>query len=728
MKAIRLFLLELGRMLRSRLTWLVILLVVVSPAAGLVLYTPADAETMRSMYLANPALAGGVIGGILFGLLTVFELDRAARSRVDMLLDAAVSPHTMALVRLMALFAAAALAVAFALLAWLPVSLRLIGTVFDGTEYGLAYLLLMGLALLLAILAAASAYQITRRTDLSLVLFAAFAALSLTVWADDWQLCWLNPCVWAMSDDFTNFRLFRSVAYMRLTWLGILAGVWGISYLCIRCYGKGLPGSLRRGARRAYRPAIALLLLVCSETAYAAQPFYDHSNPDLNAAQLYELDYAQGVAFLDRTIQLTPDTRSGTVAGRAVYRFQNTSGQGWTACFGVNPGYDLTASVNGAAVSAVRTGYEESNMALWEIAVPGNAQVELVLEYEGFPKDWNLSSTVQGDPEISGKYLCLENQNLAPYLLNVLPGEEGYPTTVEITLPDSMLAIPFGDSEAEVVAEHEDGTRTWRYTHNRAGGILYAGDYVREDIEAGGINVEFYYGRKHQAVMEAAGAADAVKTVVDYCTEHYGTLSFGTGETLKLIQSRVAGGGYAADGASLLDEADFTTANLGDTGKGAAPGETFIHELVHQWWGLGNMFDTPAADSPWSAEGLTVYTTYRIVKELYGEAYAREHYVDQWQQAVDDYYLNFYVRNPEYLERLPEEERLTISNSLSGVRQYSEMPLKILKAEQLVGGEAAMDQILRGLFNREIDPAYPFLTYQDFLEACHLTEEDLELG
>ena len=140
------------------------------------------------------------------------------------------------------------------------------------------------------------------------------------------------------------------------------------------------------------------------------------------------------------------------------------------------------------------------------------------------------------------------------------------------------------------------------------------------------------------------------------------------------------------------------------------------------------LFRSPAEDSPWSAEGLTVYTTYRIVKELYGEAYAREHYVDQWQQAVDDYYLNFYVRNPEYLERLPEEERLTISNSLSRVRQYSEMPLKILKAEELVGGEAAMDQILRGLFNREIDPAYPFLTYQDFLEACHLTEEDLELG
>ena len=149
----------------------------------------------------------------------------------------------------------------------------------------------------------------------------------------------------------------------------------------------------------------------------------------------------------------------------------------------------------------------------------------------------------------------------------------------------------------------------------------------------------------------------------------------------------MAGGGYATTGASLLDEADFTAANLGNTEKGGGAGEVMIHELVHQWWGLGNMFDTSDPTSPWSAEGLTVYTTYRIVKELYGEEYARAHYVDQWQKAVDDYYLNFYVRNPEYLEMLPEQVQLAISNSLSQVRQYNEMPLKIWKAEQLVGGE-----------------------------------------
>lgn len=728
MKTTRLFPLEFGRLLQNRLTWLMILLTVISPAAGLFLYKPATATTMLSLYLANPAIAGGVVGGILFGLLTIFELDRVSRSRADVLMDAAVSPLTMALVRLLALLAVAVVTVALTMLVWLPISMHLIGSVFGGMDFVLAYLLLMGLALPLSILAAAAAYQFTRRVDLSLVLFAAFAALSLTVWADDWQLCWLNPCVWALSDDFSNFRLFRSVAWMRLTWLAALAGVWTVSYLCIRQYGKGVLGSLAASVRRIYRPAIALLLLVCSGTAYAAQPLVDQSNPDEMAMTFYEVPYAENVVCTGRSAQVFPNTSTGSLSGTASYQFQNTSGQEQNVAFGINPGYTISnVQVNGADVPFSVSEYQEYNEAMLEVTLPADEQAELVMEYSGFPQESRNMSTMQGSKEISTEYLCLENSALSPRLMNVMPGENGYPATIEITLPASMTAIPFGSGEAEVIAEHDNGTKTWRYGANGTGGILYAGDYICENIEAGGMTIEFYYGRKHQSVMEAAGAVEAVKSVVDYCTEHYGSLSFGTGETLKLIQSRVTGGGYATNGASLLDEADFTADNLGNADKGGGAGEVMIHELVHQWWGLGNMFDTSDATSPWSAEGLTVYTTYRIVKELYGEAYAQEHYIDQWQQAVDDYYLDFYVRNPDYLANLPEDKQLEITGNLTYVRQYCEMPLKILKAEQLVGGEDAFDQILNRLFNRELDPMYPYLTYQDFLNACGLAEEDLNL-
>lgn len=729
MRTMRLFWLELRRLLQSRLTWLIVLLTVLSPLVGLTLYRPATASTMLTQYLANPAIAGGAVGGVLFGILTIFELDRPSRSRVEALTDAAVSPLTMALVRLAALITSAGLALLLVMAVWFPISWGMIRQVFDAADYLLSYLLLTGLALPLGILAAGAAYQFTRRLDLSLVLLAGFAALSLTVWADDWQLCWLNPCVWALSDDFSNFRIFRSVAYMRLSWLLSLAGVWSVSYLCIRQYGKGMLGSLRHSARRLYRPLAAALLLGCSLTAYAAQPLVDHSNPDQTVMTFLEIPYLEQVLCTGRTAQVFPDTRFGTVEGKATYQLENRSGKAQTVAFGINPGYEVSdVRANGEETSFTVSDYQEYNEALLEVEIPAEQQIELTLSYSGFPQEDANMSTMQGGAEVSDEYLCLQNSALAPRILNVLPDENLYPATIEVTLPQGMTVIPFGSAQPELVAEHENNTVTWRYQDNGAGGILYAGDYVREEIVAGGLTVEFYYGRKHQPVMEQAGAVEAVQAVVDYCTEHYGALSFGAGGSLKLIQSRTSCGGYAADGASLLNEQDFTAANLGDSSKGAAAGEVMIHELVHQWWGLGNMFDTAEEDSPWSAEGLTVYTTYRIVKALYGEEYARENYIDQWQQAVDDYYLNFYVRNPAYLQMLPEEERLQISNSLRYVRQYCEMPLKILKAEQLVGGEQVMDTILKSLFNRELDPMYPYLSYQDFLEACGLKEEDLNLA
>lgn len=729
MKIRKLFFLELGRLLQERTTWLVVLLSVISPLTGLTLYKPATASTMLSTYLANPALAGGVVSGILFGLLTVYVLNRSNQNRVDLLMNAVISPMRIALLRLVTLIVVALLVLILTMLVWLPMTITKTGSILNGANYCLAYLLFMGLALPAAIFAAATAYQFTQRMDLSLVLFAAFAGLSLTVWADNWQLCWLNPCVWALSDDFTNFRIFRSVAYMRLTWLTALAGIWTFSWLCIRQHGKGLLGSMIFASRRAYRPVIAILLLTCSGVAYAAQPIVDHSNPDVNAMTFYELPYLEAVTCSGRTAQIYPNTATGTMEGTATYQFQNSSGQTQTVAFGVTPGYTIhSVKVNESNTPFSIGDYQEYNEAMLEVTIPSDEEVELIIEYGGFPQEDRALSVQQGYVEISEAYICLQNANLAPRLMNVLATANTIPATVEITLPSHMTVIPFSAAQAEIVSEQDNGTTTWRYEDTGTGGILYAGDYICQNINAGGITVQFYYGRKHQEVMESAKAIEAIQTVVDYCTAHYGPLSFGMGDTLKLIQSRVSDGGYATDGASLLDEQDFTAANLEDSSKGAVPGEVMIHELVHQWWGLANMFDVSDETNAWSAEGLTVYTTYRIIKEHYGEDYAKEYYVDQWQQEVDNYYLNFYVRNPMYLDTLPEDKQLEILNNLTHVRQYCEMPLKILKAEELVGGEAAMDEILHTLFNRELDPNFPYLTYQNFLDACELKEEDLNLA
>ena len=63
MKSTGLFARELHRLLHSRPAWLALLLTLLSPLAGLFLYKPATADTMLSLYLANPPWLGARQGG-----------------------------------------------------------------------------------------------------------------------------------------------------------------------------------------------------------------------------------------------------------------------------------------------------------------------------------------------------------------------------------------------------------------------------------------------------------------------------------------------------------------------------------------------------------------------------------------------------------------------------------------------------------------------------------------
>lgn len=734
MKTLRLFRLELGRLFRSWPARLVFGLTALSPVVWLLLYRMLGTSlsdtinsTMNDLYIAYPAITGGIAGAVLFAVLTILQLDAPHKFQVTAITDAMVSPLTQALVRLLALLSAAVVTQAAAILLWLPYTVYRVGAVFDGGVYLLAYVVLMLPSLLLAVLFSASMYQFTRRADLSLVAFLIFAALSLIVWADNWQLCWLNPILFALSDDFSNVRVFRTIGYARLTWLLALSGVYAVSYLCVRQYGKGILGSLGCGVRRVYRPAIAALLLTSAGLAYVGQPFYDHSTPDLSQ-NILDTDYDEDLTLSTQYAEVVPDPKTGCLHGRAVYQLQNAGGQEKTLEMILAPGYALSSVlVNGQGTEYTDTDIQMDNGRVVKILLPAAPEIELELTYGGFPKAWNITTMDPGEPEISDTYMRLENWRLYPWTRNAIVADAV--TTMDVTLPRRMTPVLFSSEQETLLRENADGTKTWRLQYDARSAIFYAGDYVRQDIQAANLTVSVYYGRKHQAIMEQAHVEDAVRQVIEYCTEHYGPLDFYEDGRFKLLMTRVAGGGYAGGGASTMDEGDFTAANLlsASKGAGAGSGAVMIHELVHQWWGLGNMFDGVNDGSGWSAEGLTVYTTYRIMKELYGEEYATAHYTDQWQREVDDYYQNFYIRNPEYLSALPEAYQYNISNSLWSTQEYSEIPLKILKAERLVGGDEAMDQILHDLFNRELDWTYPYLTYQEFLNYCGLTEEDLSL-
>ena len=145
-----------------------------------------------------------------------------------------------------------------------------------------------------------------------------------------------------------------------------------------------------------------------------------------------------------------------------------------------------------------------------------------VIDYGGFPQEWNLVSATQGRHEISDTYMSLENHQLSPAPFDVLYAGETLPAMMDIVLPGHMTPVLFGSGATELLKENGDGTKTWRMTDEGYSMILYAGDYIREEIpvEPAGITVNFYYSRRRQSVMEAMDAAEMIRRTIEFCTEH----------------------------------------------------------------------------------------------------------------------------------------------------------------------------------------------------------------
>ncbi len=74
--------------------------------------------------------------------------------------------------------------------------------------------------------------------------------------------------------------------------------------------------------------------------------------------------------------------------------------------FGVNPGYEVSSvQANGRDVPFSVGEYQEYNEAMLKAHIPADEDVELVVEYGGFPREDRNISVMQGGAEISDEYL-----------------------------------------------------------------------------------------------------------------------------------------------------------------------------------------------------------------------------------------------------------------------------------------------------------------------------------
>ncbi|GAA0076375.1 M1 family aminopeptidase [Clostridium sp. CTA-5] len=716
---------ELNRIFHSKTVKLIILLTMICPMSGYKIYKTTEFSTLSGDLIGNPCVAGALEGGILFAFLTLLEFNRVRKHQIGVLMDSIASPLIMNIVRLISLAIVAIVSVTVTTIAYFPYTFLKMRNIFSSYTYFNSFFLLMLPSILLSILVASAFYQIFYRVDLSMVAFITFMFISFSKWFDENNILhWIKPSVPELSDDFSNAMVFRLMQHNRLFWFLLLGGFWLIGLLCVRQYGKGLLWSIIRNLRKVYIPFLAVTLISNGCYAYKNQPYVYYEDSEVDDSEWIN----RQLELSNTDAEISFDTSKGSLSGKATYSLQNLSSSEQECKLRMRQGYTLhTIIVNGKKVL-----FKDSNISDARditFILPDDKEIKVFIEYEGMPKiDKEFSDKLVDTTNISDKYIDLPSYKLFPGL-RVAKSKDNTQITAKITMPDGLIPVvdPAQKVNDDLVANKtgdtvkllsEDGNnKTWFIHVDGTSFSLMAGDYVMKKLGNQYMPIEFYYSSKFENNMKNMNAEKMMKDTVDYCTAHYGKL-YNTSETspLKIVQNTAFfNGGMALPNFSTMSETYFSDENLSDKSKGASRGEVLSHEITHQWWG-------PKCRD--SGEALTVYTTYRVMKEKYGEEYVQKNYVDQWKKHIKDQNSNFYIRHPEYLDILPEKYATEILKGDRVIDQYSKKPLQILKASQLVGGEDNLDKILANLYKKIEKES---IAWQDFLDACGLKEEDLNV-
>ena len=223
---------ETGRIFRTRFTWCILLLTVLTPLTGYFLYKPSNTLMRSAAYIANPALAGAFGGAFLFAILALYEFDMVHRNRTAVITDSIVSPVLLNVVRMTSLIIAAIVCGIFLTILYLPYTVIVLGSVFRLSLYLKCFWFVTVPAYIIAVLAVTGIYQIVRRVDVSFLVFFIFACANLTgLMYNSFILRWINPVIPVLSDDFGNSYVLMMVLYNRIFWLLLLGGGWIFSFL-----------------------------------------------------------------------------------------------------------------------------------------------------------------------------------------------------------------------------------------------------------------------------------------------------------------------------------------------------------------------------------------------------------------------------------------------------------------------------------------------------------------
>ncbi len=730
---------EVRRMLGERLTWLIIALTV----AGAVWFSLNGAgRTASDAFIVNAAQNSAFLGAFLFTLFSLTQFHRDFKNNTDIIILTSTDPIHHQLRRTLALICVAIVTTLLISLFALPFGIAKTGDYFQAVTFMTAWFMIFFGALVFAVLLSAGFYMLTKRVEAAFLIMAGLILLSkllenMFALNPSYLFYWVQTTADSFSDLITNQFQIDMIIWNRLFCLLVSLGIWALGLSSFRRYGRGLPGSFLVNCRRAWIPVLLVAAIFLSGFSYAYEPIFDDSKPmDFSGMLSSGTGIATSVSsapevgnpnltLTGKSFTLDIDGKGRALSGTAKYKLENATSEAQTLPVKINTDLKIdSVLINGAKSRAVRGETGESSTANWSIELPSAAEYKIELDYSGRIENDNtiLQRASNG---ISEGYVELPSNGVSPSFDINVSDDSVFSGTISL---DKNLEPVFAEGKAEK-GKTIDGKVEWRYTGSAGvqGTSIFAAEYMTRTFEAGGLNIELKYFKKHDKSITDMDAVSVIKAAIDYFTETYGPLIYSKSLTMLELPAYVSGG-FAGGNMSAMDETSYDAEGFlpaeslsPDSGGGL---DVLVHEIAHQWWGLATI---PMQDgtSNWSAEGITCYSTYCFMKQYVGEEYANEHYLKKWQQGWDTYQNAFYIQHPEYLAKLSAGDVSRITGSFTDMQLYNIMPLMLLKGEQSLGGTETFQKKLSELYMTHLGQP---VTYDDFLAATGLTKEVIELA
>lgn len=746
MKEIRLTLYEINRLLRVRTTWLFLAAIMLAPillSTDMLGLGNNYYGTMSNVFILLPAKQAAFIGASAALFLTLMELHRMAKYRMNTIIETATNPVGNSLRQTAALILAAALSVFAALCVLLPYTLMTMGSVFKILPFVACWIYIYFGAILITILLASGFYMITRSLDISFIMMGILIVISLfSTRNSSYLLFWVQTTVSYLSDATESILQIDVILYNRLVWLLASSAVYVFGLAGIRRYGKNLFDSILLSLRKVVLPSLAIVLSLSCLFSIFNEPFFDNGpiikskravDPDTGIIvynydeKSFKVDRAQNnaVYFMNNTADIIVDTNKRLVKGEATYTVRNSSGKEQDVPFSISPGLDfLEIYENDVKIDFAKNELDNFAESVYHLKLTADEEATLRIVYEGYPRD-SRDYQVRGRG-ITDKFVFI------PYIYPAPKTNTKFRMNCTLSLPQNLMPIMENTALKEVSSKKE-GYKTYEYKSNRPlPNWLFAGEYHVEKIYAGGLEIDFVYLKGREKAIKDSGAISVVADVVDFFTEKFGPLDF---HDMPFIIAELdvsfVSGGWGLGNMSVFGETLFAgtaykspskQANIeGGSGIGVA-----VHEIAHQWWGSSpdSVFLEEDGNSPWSSEGLAVYSTYLYMKERYGEEYAKREFVDLWTKNTKKMQNAFYLTHLQYASKLPENDAADIYTAFASTTRYELMPYLLLKAEKLTGGEAVFVASLKNIRQKYRQQR---LSYAQFLKELGLTKEGMRI-